>query len=413
MSKFLSLFVIVMFLTAGCSTFDIGIETNSPQGGTPDQTPTENDTPETTEPFPTDPASENIEPAPQITETPSLVPDLVTIAHLRPFGSEESGVLVLDVGKITVQPSPVPFQIFWEYSPGSGKLAYSPEFFHGSEQNNVSVTSLWVYDYATGEAEMWLEDNVARAAWTPGGERLTAAIYNPETAQIDLVFVDGPQQVELIADCASQLFSWSPEGNQLAFVNAMNWAGMSQACAGTFIATFPGDLYQGDAQIERISDFGSEPLLSGHPLDQPIWSLEEGALIYPDQPFWIVPLDGSPAFVPTTPNGEDPLEIPRPFGPLWSASLSQLVGNVDMGLSGNGGVWVYQLSEDLLSIENYSRIGNMEANSNSDINLVDWWNPNESILVLSGDNVDPSQYLNDLWRAPAVWSLVNRQWEIY
>ena len=104
------------------------------------------------------------------------------------------------------------------------------------------------------------------------------------------------------------------------------------------------------------------------------------------------------------------MNLPRPFGSLWSSKLNQLVGNADSGPAGFGGVWVYQLSEDLRRMENYYRIGEFPQGNNSDIVLVEWWFPGESILVLDGDNFDTSQYLNELWRAPAVWSLMDKQW---
>ena len=119
------------------------------------------------------------------------------------------------------------------------------------------------------------------------------------------------------------------------------------------------------------------------------------------------------AFIPTTPDGEDPLELPRPLGGLWSAELNQLVGYYDASMSGQGGVWVYQLSDDLGSIESYNRIGDAPFEGNSFITLVDWWVPGESILVLDGDNPDTSQYLSEYWRGPAIWSLVQKDWLAY
>jgi hypothetical protein len=104
------------------------------------------------------------------------------------------------------------------------------------------------------------------------------------------------------------------------------------------------------------------------------------------------------------------LELPRPFGSLWAPDLHQLVGNVDTGPAGFGGVWVYQLSEDLSQIESYYRIGDAPQGDNSDITLVDWWKIGESILVLDGDNPDTEQYLSEFWRGPAVWSLIESQW---
>jgi hypothetical protein len=399
-------------LAAGCSTFEVGIETIPPPTQKPAALPTNTVEPHIPEPTATEAAPAIIDVSPTSTEVPSLFPELVTIAHLTPYGSGDFGILVLEDGELTAQPSPVSFQIFWEYTPVTGKLAYSPEFVHASEQNNVPVTSLWVYDYETGESTMWLEDNVIRAAWSPDGERVAAAVYNPETEQIDLVFISGPDQVELIAECASNLFSWSPDGTQLAYVNAMDWSGVKEACAGTYLVSYPDGISAGEPQIERVSDFGSQKLLSGQVNDKPIWALDQNALIYPGQPFWVVPLDGSPAFVPQTPGGEEPMNLPRPYGSIWSSQLGQLIGNVD-GMAGFGGLWVYQLSDDLTSIEKYYRIGETPVRDNSDVVLVSWWTPAESILVLNGDNVDPSQYLNELWRAPFVWSLVDRQWGDY
>jgi hypothetical protein len=398
--------ITISILLAGCSTFEVGIETIPPPTQIPPDEPTTTAKPIATEPIPTETEPPLIDKSPQF-------PELVTIAHLTPYSSGDFGILVLEDEDLSTQPSPVQFQIFWEYTPVTGRLAYSPDFVHGSDHNNISVTSLWVYDYATGEAQMWLEDNVIRSAWSPDGERVTAAVYNPETEQIDLVFVSGPDQVELIAECASNLFSWSPEGTQLAYVNSISWTGVREACAGTYLVSFPDGLTGGEHQVDRVSEFGSQKLLSGHPVDAPIWALNQNALIYPDQPFWVVPLDGSPAYMPATPQGEDPLNIPRPFGPIWSSPLNQLVSNYDAGLSGQGGVWIYQFSEDLQSIEYYYRVGDTPEGDNSDIVLVNWWIPGESILVLDGDNFDTSQYLNELWRAPAVWSLAERHWGDY
>ncbi len=408
----------ISILAAGCSTFEVGIETIPPATLLPVDEPTEDSSIPTTESLPTETEFADVSDTPSlptetepavVLETPDL-PDLVTIAHLTPFASADIGVLVLENGELTVQPSPIYHEVFWEYSPESGRLAYSPEFLHGSDQNKVSVTSLWVYDYASGTSQRWLEDNVIRASWSPDGQRVTAAVYNPQKEQIDLVFVSGPDQVEIIAECASNLYSWSPDGSMLAYVNAISWAGVKESCAGTYLVLFPNGLSAAERDLQRVSDFGSDKLLSGHHDDKPVWAMARYALIYPDQPFWVVPLDGSPAFIPATPDGEDPLELPRSFGSLWAPDLHQLIGNYDAGMSGQGGVWVYQLSEDLHQIESYHRIGNAPQGDNSFITLVDWWSPGESILVLDGDNPDTDQYLSEVWRGPAVWSIIEKQW---
>jgi len=409
----------ISILVAGCGTLEVGIETDtSPTlivnpGSTEDiSTPTSENTPVVESSTPSAETQPTETASPAETVGPGF-PDLVTIGILTPYGSSDIGVLVLQDGELTVQPSPVYYEVFWDYSPVSGRIAYSPEFVHGSDHNNVSVTSLWVYELGTGASEMWLDDNVIRAAWSPDGEKVTAAVYNPQTEQVELVFVTGPDQVEVISDCASNLFSWSPDGSQLAFVNAVSWAGVKPACAGTYLVSFPNGISAAEHEQQRVSDFGSEALMSGDYNDQPIWAVEQNALIYPDQPFWVIPLDGSPAFIPATPDGEDPLELPRPFGGLWSAGLTQLVGYYDAGMSGQGGVWVYQLSDDLGSIESYDRIGDGPFDGNSFITLVDWWVPGESILVLNGDNPDTSQYLSEYWPSPAIWSLIQKDWLDY
>jgi hypothetical protein len=290
---------------------------------------------------------------------------------------------------------------------------YSSEFFHSSVSNNLAVSDLWVYDYQTGTAQKWLDDNVTRAVWAPDGEHVTAAVYNPESEEIDLVLVSGPDQVELIAECASNDFSWSPAGDMLTYVNAISELnlGVQETCLGTYLVTFPNSISGAERDVSRVSDFGTQKKYGGHHvLDQPLWALEQNALIYPDAPFWVVPLDGSPAFIPQTPAGEEPMNLPRPFGSLWSSQLNQLVGNVDSGPAGFGGVWVYQLSEDLRQIESYFRIGDVPQGDNSFIYLVDWWQPGESILVLDGDNPDTNQYLSEVWLGPAIWSLIENQW---
>ena len=397
-----------LFLLASCGTFEVGIETQLPSSPSPESTLTEEIPTLTEAPQPTP----TQEPIPQVDEDSSPVPDLVSIGHLAPFASADIGLLVVQDELVTVEASPVDFGLFWDYSPISGKLVYSSEFFHGAENDSASVSDLWVYDYQTNTATKWLDDNVARAAWAPDGEHVTAAVYNPETEQIDLVLVSGPDSMKTIAECASMTFSWSPSGDTLAYVNARVWLnfGLKESCLGTYLVTFPNGISGSEWEVTRVSDFGTQETSSNHFSDEPLWAAEQNALIYPDQPFWVVPLDGSPAFIPQTPGGEDPLEVPRPFRNLWSADHRQLIGNFDVGLSGFGGVWIYQLSEDLTRIEDYYRVGDISLGDNSFITLVDWWKSGESILVLDGDNPDTSKQLSEVWRGPRVWSLLENNW---
>jgi hypothetical protein len=404
------IFGAIVILLVACGTFEVGIESTTSSTITVEPQPPQVEITPSATPSPTQEIlpTETSPPEPP----PPGVPDLVSIGHIAPFASADIGVLLLENEELTVQPGPVDFEIFWGYSPQSGRLAYSSEFFHASESNNLSVSDLWVYDYQIGTAEKWLDDNVTRAAWAPDGEHVTASVYNPVTERVELVLVSGPDQVDLISECASMLFSWSPAGDRLAFINARLWLdfGLDETCLGTYLVDFPGGLSTPQPEVSRVSDFSAQEFGHSHLGDQPLWALEQNALIYPDSPFWVVPLDGSPAFIPPLPGGEDPMNVPRPFGSLWSPQLNQLVGTVDMGPAGFGGVWVYQFSDDLSQIENFYRLSHIPGGDNSDITLVDWWQTGESILVLDGDNPDTTQHLSEFWRAPAVWSLIENRW---
>jgi hypothetical protein len=151
----------VSILMAGCGTFEVGIETVSPPTPFPVDDPTEVPT-ETVLPSPT------IEPVLPTDVGPLNVPDLVPIRDLAPFASPDIGLLTLKNGQLSVETSPVDYGILWDYSPLSGKLAYSSEFFHNSVSNNLAVSDLWIYDYQTGTAQKWLDDNVTRAALSTG-----------------------------------------------------------------------------------------------------------------------------------------------------------------------------------------------------------------------------------------------------
>jgi|GEM_PF-2064944 len=398
-------------LLSTCGTFEVGIEPFLTSTSPPvqDQIVQESTPTETALPPSDIPPTQTASPPPPI----SGVPNLVSVGHLAPFASSEMGVLTLQDGQLSHEIVPVYYELLWDYNPLSGRLAYSSEFFHTSGQKNLSVSDLWVYDYSSDTAQKWLDDNVMRAAWAPDGNHLTAAVYNPESEQINLVLLSGPDDLEIISECASTQFSWAPTGDKLAYVNALDWLnlGVDETCLGTYLVSFPGGISGEEWDISQVSDFGTQDLSAWQVLDQPLWALEQNALVYPDSPFWIVPLDGSPAFIPQTPGDQDPMNMPRPYGNLWSQQLNQLVGNVESGPGGGfGGVWIYQLSNDLSQIEDYYRIGDTPQSENSNITLVDWWAPGESILVINGDNPDTSQYLSEVWRVPAVWSLLENHW---
>jgi len=347
-------------------------------------------------------------------ETKPGVPDEVTLGPLGYSGSDV-GLAVIQDQTVHIADSPIEFGLVWDYSPISGRFAYTSEFFHGSEPApnvvpNYPISDLWVYDYVSGQSELWLSDNVNRAVWAPDGERITASIFNPESNQLDLVLVSGPDQVDTVAQCASGLFSWSPNGDQLAYIVPTSLVtGMPQECTGTYLVS---GMDRGEYQVERISDFGSEAFSNNSSAAQPFWAEAQNALIFPVTPFWVVPLDGSPPFMPQITNGVNVSDFEGPIFGLWNPVQRQLIVHSFGGRSGMGGVWVFELSTDLRTIDNYYRLGVPANEGNSDINLVSWWKYGESILVADGDIPEPKPLVNEFWSPPKVWSLIDQTWTV-
>jgi hypothetical protein len=288
----------------------------------------------------------------------------------------------------------------------TGRLAYSSEFWGPSaDGSNISVSDLWVYDHLTGQSEQWLEANVGFARWAPDGIHLAVAVWNLQAQWFDLVLISGPGQARVVAECSSVQFEWHPYGDQLVYSNLIDWAGARSECKGSYIITFSGGLGDGTFEVQQVSTFGAENQLSGHLNDRPIWALGQDVLIILDTPFWVVPMDGSPAYVPSMPGGEDPLTVPQPINPLWVPELRQLVGFVETGMGQTGGVFVYQFSEDMRSITEIVRIETQSVNDNSDLTLIDWWEPGQSLLLLDHNMALENEFLSDYWGMPVIWSL--------
>lgn len=319
-------------------------------------------------------------------------------------GPIDNEFLVQQSGQLSPEEVPVQMELVWQYSSTSGRLAYSSQFFHWSSDNRSSVTDLWVYDYKTGQAEQWLEDNLSWASWRPPVEgitvsdRLTAAIYDPEVGHIILAFLDGPDEIEIIAECASTSYSWSPDNKELAYINITNQEGVSETCTGTFIYSAQR------SSTWRVSDFGDDELSSHVFDDAPIWAVEDGVLLYPDSPFWVVPLDGSPPFVPEAADGEEPMNLPRMQQHLWAPELNLLIGNVEGMTDDFSGVWVFELSDDFRTIITRYRIEDRSDLSDG-YRLLGWWEPGESLLMLTA----PNEF--SWWGSPVEWSLAEQKSE--
>jgi hypothetical protein len=320
-------------------------------------------------------------------ESEPAVPDLVWL----PFSSgldESRSVLAVRAEQVGLEPSPVDFSLYWDYSGPTGRLAYASQFWHAAEGSNRSVSDLWVYDYTSGKANQWVPDNVGRASWSPMREgqveqqRLAAAIYDPGRDRYDLALLDGPFQSEPLANCASPSFTWSPDGTQIAYTaySAEGAGSLPGECQGVFLVSVE------DGLVTKISD---QLALSGGWIgDRPVWAEQQGALLFagytPESIFWVVPLDGSGAFQPalSASIGE---ELPLvPMHAIWSSEHRSLVGQIE-GMADPLGVWIYSFSDDLRTIEQAYRVNWGEYRH--DLMLVDWWEPGQSVLMRDITNI--------------------------
>jgi hypothetical protein len=384
----------VLSALAGCGPFGSDLEEGVDVAGpaTPALAPTASGATGTPEPEATAAPTREIGPA---------VPDLVWL----PFSSgldESHSVLVVRSDQVGLEPSPVDFSLYWDYSALTGRLAYASEFWHAAEGSNRSVSDLWVYDFASGKANQWVPDNVGRASWSPMREgqpepqRLAAAIYDTEHGRYDLVLLDGPFQSQLLASCASPSFTWSPDGSQIAYT-AYPAEGAPAECQGVFLVSV------NDGLVTKISD---QLALSGGWIgDRPVWADGQGALLFagytPESIFWVVPLAGTGAFQPAlAPDIGEELP-PVPMQAIWSSEHRSLIGQTE-GMADPFGVWAYTFSQDLRTIEQAYRVNWGEYGH--DLILVDWWVPGESVLLRDITNTSD---LNPLGVA-AVWDIGER-----
>jgi len=331
------------------------------------------------------------------------IPDLAWL----PFGQgldEARNIVTVYPDMVGFESSPADIMLYWDYSGPTGRLAYASEFWSPARGSNHSVSDLWVYDYATGEAEEWLADNVASAAWSPAipghwsEQVLAASVYNTSAGRFDLALVHGPNEVEFLATCTSTNFSWSPDGSMLAYAAAA-WANAENVppeCEGVFVVSLK------DGSVTRISDtFRSS---GGWVGDRPIWAEGQDVLLFseasPESVFWVIPLDGSGAYQ-ITEEATQYLEedyLPRPMYSLWSENTRSLIGQTE-GMLDPFGVWVYSFSEDMRTVVSAYRIN--WGDVNHDLQLIGWWDPGESVLLRDITNTSASNPFG----VAMVWSL--------
>ena len=297
------------------------------------------------------------ESADEVAQDIADVPELVWLPYSG--GSYGNPVLTVQDGEIIYEEEPDAIEAFFDYD--DGRIAYGTEFWYPAENGVDAVTDLWVYDYAVDSTQLWLDGNVARAAWSPTEDVLAVALHNGTS--FDLALMSGPEDWVILNKDIDPFYSWSPDGNQIAFVRD----------GELFVTTLDGTESPSlaDEMYEESSWVGDEPL----------WLLDYGLLAYADFPVTFVSLDGVELYEPIADNG-DALDVnKRPFQMLWSDSQRQLIMQYE-GMFGPS-LQIFQFAEDIYTVTQVFDLG--EGNE-----LVDWYKSDESIIILK--NGEPKIY---------------------
>ncbi|MGD8634489.1 MAG: hypothetical protein PVF85_13020, partial [Anaerolineales bacterium] len=395
-TKLTGLMLLAVLVLSACGSVQVGVEQTSVPAtaastdvvATPETTPEEVDQ---------DPGDIGID---------GPGPDQFWVPYAAGVG-EGDKVIQVEEGEIKYSESPVSFALFFDYSPEVGRIVYGSEFWHAAEGSNLSVSDLWVFNYATGEESLLLDDNVGRALFSPtaqitdGSILLAAVVYNKETQAYDLALVDEKGEIDMLAPCASPSFSWSPDGTRIAY-EARNYSdnqSVSDECTGVFVVSLA------DRSVTKIA--GEPPSVGGWHGGQPIWAQGREALLlpysYPESVFAVVPLDGAGLKAVDLSRSITEEYLPQPLLSLWAQDYNSVIGQTE-GMMDPFGVWVYVFSDDLGTIEEAYRI--KIDGRQLDLILVGWWEPGESVLLRDISN--PSE-LNPFGRA-IVWSLGERTW---
>jgi hypothetical protein len=300
-------------------------------------------------------------PAPQPSPSPAAnVPDGVWLAYGT--GSYGNPVAVLRKREMGYEPEPAAIEIFFDYSPINGQLAFGGEFWSTAGDTSDAVTDLVVYDYGMESAVEWLAGGVGRAMWSPvagadGRAPLAVALHNGQG--YDLALLTGPNEVQILANDIDPYWTWSPDGQQMAFVRDGHLVTAALPIAGEVETVWATDVYGN----------------SGWVGDAPVWDDVHNLLIYADNPFTIVDMNTAEVIRPTLPAD---LEPNRPKMLLWAAGLRQLIVQEE-GMTGNT-LRVYQLADDWRSVTASYTAPNTE--------LLGWYTAGESLWVrdeLSGE----------------------------
>ncbi|MBE2225489.1 MAG: hypothetical protein IAF02_28395, partial [Anaerolineae bacterium] len=338
---------------------------------TPENTPLPINTPtplptELVEPSVTPTKSTTITPAPTVTQNPitmstadpQKIPDMVVWGY--PISSTQD-VLAVWSGEAKWEPFSMKITEFWDYSPLSGRVLFSNAPTHAA-YNNKSVTDLWVYNYETKQAEMLFPDHINGAALSgtihpqTGTELLAVFQYTPDNP-FDLYIMSDYKTVITTIHYASPYFSWSPDGQWLAFFR------LNSTDDGIYIVPATGGK---EIKIARINFLGST-------YAKPVWAQEHQAIIDNIGTLSISFIDGS-----------DPVDMPEgssPYNMLWDPKTRQLLAGYEGGQDSPYEIRAFQLSEDLRSVTGDYVLAENQW-------LADWVIPGKTVLLANGQIID-------------------------
>jgi hypothetical protein len=246
--------------------------------------------------------------APAATSSPNIEeicwPFLGDILSLQSWDEEYKA---LCKGEIVTLPSPIEGASLLDYTPRTGRIAYTlPE----SEESGV-----WVYDYWTGQSQKWLDEDVEEALWAPmknkSGIQPLAVLYKDG----QLALVNGPEDVSPMVDDVCCV-SWSPLADKIAYAhdNALYIVivdgGQPRKIAANFNCDPPSEV--GWSTTHADAAIGKNP--SGRSNTEPLFS----PVIRSGSPNW---MDRAPLHPQRRPGPSHPADLPaRCFGILRAES---------------------------------------------------------------------------------------------
>ncbi len=288
---------------------------------------------------------------PSPTFTPPVVPGLPEICQPYPsdiYGIDQAQngdpiVYAICKGEYISFPSPVGNAALFDYTPITGRLAYSQSLMLSSDQTSEEGGDLWIFDFWTGRKTKWLDGSVADARWSPIRDSIAKKQFLA-VLQISGTLALGtePNSFTPLAKVDNVCwFSWSPLGDQIAYVRDCH----------EIIDDYCYSDTAGTSYIIKIH--GGQPRKVAEDTNGvPIWALDYRALIIPGSPIRVYKLDESKSFPLSLPNGEF-LDGERMRGYLWSSS-NRLLHMEEYGCFDTIGNWVAELSEELSKVTNFT-----------------------------------------------------------